>query len=1245
MKKILEISLLSMALLIPAALAGIHWLRSTDAGRDFALRQVQGQLPAGARLQWQRVSGHLDGRLQFEKLVYADANQRYEAGAVDFDLALWPLLFRQFRLGSVQAQRVYIDLPRDDEPFEFPRWPESLPALDLPFSVEIGKLQISDLQIAQDKQPVYSLRSITGGFHLQPGALSIPALRAVSPDGSLTLSGFYQPNHRYRTRLRGVAAIKPAGGGPDQSLRFHAEGDEKRFKISIAGEMPDPIRLQWQLSSRNQQPFWKLEADSARFQPKLLGFTDESSYRFNLTASGDQARIGLQGELGRDGQTVVVKPSRLKIEKERVVLERLQLLFGGGQFSAKGSVRSQGELGTDGLTVAVVGYPLPLQGKTANGQVLPVVSGTVQLSGKLTQWRAKGEGRLVRGKESARFRFDGAGSQSALDFTELDIRTALGGLNGKLKAQWQPNPDFAFSGRMQRFDPSFFHPDFPGAIDADVQFSAASKPDSEWTGLLKIDHLGGSLRGRALAGKADLRYRGLAVSGKAELKAGQSHVVVDGSSGENLDVRAELQPLDLSDVNPQWSGRIVGDAMLKGDKARPRYDLDLQADAVSLLGYQVRHFTVAGNTISGNRTRIAAEGLVVDTQAIDRLTLDMTGTLDDARIQAMASADVFSLQTSGRLRWSPALKSFLADNLRLDAGQAGVWQLQEPATIKIAESGYAFTPFCLADSGAGAVLCAHDAGRTIDVRSNAFPLALIEPYLNTQADDFIYKGTASIQAELPKDFDLKASGFVDLTVPSMVVGVRTNADAEVTRIDDLRIRANWLNKRLNGTVTARLQQDGFIEGELDTGFAADAPLSGGLKVRMNQLDWLELFTLDIANPAGRLIGEVQLDGTRDNPVINGSYQLQDFSVEIPGLGLRLKEGQITAKSTNNLAMLIKGSIKSGEGRLAVTGVWDPAGQLEQPLDLRLIGKNVALADTPNMQLNADVDVLLGSLAGIYSMQGDIHLLNGLVNLETIGVNVAISNDVVVVDPVPAKASRDLLKLSINLKVAIDDSVRVQGFGLDGTVQGSVAVNSPYDRPTRLTGSLNLLGTYGTYGQKLRITRGIIQYNNAEVDEPILNILAERTIDSESMTVGLQITGPASKPKTQVISSAGLSENEALSWLMFGQPLNNVSAGDAETVNAKSMALNAGGSYLVGTLGQKIGLDQATLSNSRALGDSTLTVGEQLSPRFFVSYGVSLLGLGQIITLKYLLIKGLDATLEYEQTQQRTQNSAALNWRK
>ena len=105
------------------------------------------------------------------------------------------------------------------------------------------------------------------------------------------------------------------------------------------------------------------------------------------------------------------------------------------------------------------------------------------------------------------------------------------------------------------------------------------------------------------------------------------------------------------------------------------------------------------------------------------------------------------------------------------------------------------------------------------------------------------------------------------------------------------------------------------------------------------------------------------------------------------------------------------------------------------------------------------------------------------------------------------------------------------------------------------------------------------------------------------------------------------------------------AAQSDSLVLPNVALNAGGSMLVGTLGRQIGLDKASVSDTRALGDSTLTVGKQLSPKFFVSYGVSLLGIGQVITLKYLLKKGLDITVESEQTDKREETSAALNWRK
>ncbi len=62
--------------------------------------------------------------------------------------------------------------------------------------------------------------------------------------------------------------------------------------------------------------------------------------------------------------------------------------------------------------------------------------------------------------------------------------------------------------------------------------------------------------------------------------------------------------------------------------------------------------------------------------------------------------------------------------------------------------------------------------------------------------------------------------------------------------------------------------------------------------------------------------------------------------------------------------------------------------------------------------------------------------------------------------------------------------------------------------------------------------------------------------------------------------------------------------------------------------------------SRALGGSVLGVGKYLSPRLYVSYGVSLLGTGQVLTLKYLLARGFDIEIESS----TIENRGSVNWR-
>ena len=53
------------------------------------------------------------------------------------------------------------------------------------------------------------------------------------------------------------------------------------------------------------------------------------------------------------------------------------------------------------------------------------------------------------------------------------------------------------------------------------------------------------------------------------------------------------------------------------------------------------------------------------------------------------------------------------------------------------------------------------------------------------------------------------------------------------------------------------------------------------------------------------------------------------------------------------------------------------------------------------------------------------------------------------------------------------------------------------------------------------------------------------------------------------------------------------------------------------------------------------VGKYLSPKLYVGYGVSLLGTGQVLTLKYLLRNGFDIQIESS----TIENRGSVNWRK
>jgi translocation and assembly module TamB len=108
----------------------------------------------------------------------------------------------------------------------------------------------------------------------------------------------------------------------------------------------------------------------------------------------------------------------------------------------------------------------------------------------------------------------------------------------------------------------------------------------------------------------------------------------------------------------------------------------------------------------------------------------------------------------------------------------------------------------------------------------------------------------------------------------------------------------------------------------------------------------------------------------------------------------------------------------------------------------------------------------------------------------------------------------------------------------------------------------------------------------------------------------------------VFSDPAMGDANALSYLVAGKPIDAIGSGSesgAESDALQSAARSAGaaaGGLLAKKVGKRLGVDELSIKDSEVLGGSAFTIGQYLSPRLFLSYGVGLFEPGEVITLRY-----------------------------
>jgi translocation and assembly module TamB len=180
-------------------------------------------------------------------------------------------------------------------------------------------------------------------------------------------------------------------------------------------------------------------------------------------------------------------------------------------------------------------------------------------------------------------------------------------------------------------------------------------------------------------------------------------------------------------------------------------------------------------------------------------------------------------------------------------------------------------------------------------------------------------------------------------------------------------------------------------------------------------------------------------------------------------------------------------------------------------------------------------------------------------------------------------------------------------------------------PTTGRGELKVLdGRYEAYGAKLGISRGRLLFEGSPLDDPGLDIEARREI--ESVTVGMNVRGTLQQPRVTFFSDPTMQQTEILSYLIVGKSMGSTQSNETAAVNSTRDALAAqGGGLLASRLGRHIGLDEVGVessTDSAGTSNQSLVLGKFLSPKLFVSYGISLTESINTLKLRYTIRNNL-----------------------
>ncbi|MFQ1835539.1 translocation/assembly module TamB domain-containing protein [Aeromonas veronii] len=1209
-------------------LIGVSLLGFTHQGNKWLWQQAKGALPS---LKGELVAGQLGYGWTLEGVGWQDelVDVTVDRAVLDWDLG--KLLQGKLWIKSLAVTHPVVKVadsePAPEEPSEPFVW------RPLPLKIQVDSLKVADLDLAVPGVAV-TLGSLDIGATLNRKGLIVrgPVLDnlTVTLDDAAPASAAKSAKQPAANEKQAGAAVarndKASAETAKQGKGAPAANTAKAAPILLpAIHLPFPIKLEGVSATRVQYKQGELIEGLDRLLLSATAADDRIEVR-ELSLRHAMADLALKGhiQLSDDYPLAVTLDAKARkgLLDGELQGEQATLALSGSvgklglALSAKGPVAASLKSSLAALDPALpfdvaldwksLGWPLHKPAKDEPSYRLD--KGSLTAKGKLSGYQfalnTSGKGTDVPPFKLA---LDGKGDLERLSKIALQLNALKGELKLDGKLAWNKGIEWQGTTLFKGINPAELLPELKGTLAGELESRFVMNEAGHWELKLPKLKVDGKLNQYPLALKGELsgndkmEWQIPALS----LQSGPNQLQAKGSiSTAQWKLDANLQAPQLGGIYPGLKGDIKGQVKVSGNQQTPKIDADLASNRLYYAGTDLKGISLKGNAVIGAKPAGELALLVAQLKQgetkLSQLALNLSGDISQHLLTLTMKGDpvAANLKLGGGVRgdhWRGALSE-----LRLKTPLRR-WDLSSPwaLDLDLPRQRLAMGDLCLGSQGAS--LCVKGsqvsaAQGTLEFALSEFDLKRLRPWL---PDNFRWQAMLSADGRASWRGNQPTLHAVVRTTPGTFVadGLKTDYQQLALALDFERqqaaIRLDFASKQI---------------GNIDTDLLIREPAGRGLLGGQLKFDDLKLNTFaplipEVRSLQGIISADARFDGTLAAPLLFGQLNLRDGEVQTHSDMVTLTKLVTHLKIEGNRAEL-DGSMLVGKGPLALGG-WLSWAKMPVSGSLTIQGKDLE-AQYPGMgrvRVSPDIAVSLGEETRITG-QVDIPWARILVKSLPDSA-VAVSDDVTVVyDDLPPVTKQASLPLAMKVAIRLGNDVKLDAMGLKTDVSGGLNIRQDPEKPLAGNGQLVLTnGRFKAYGQNLIIKEGRILFSGP-LDRPFLNIEANRDPDTieGQVTVGVRVTGPASKPEITVYSEPQMAQSEQLSYLLRGKGLQTGGEDGGFNGLLVAGAVNQANG-VVSSIGESLGMSDVSLDTAGSGDNTQVTLSAYLLPGLQFQYGV------------------------------------------